>query len=244
MVAGWLIVGLVAVVQPLAPTAARHLIAACHPIRMSTSPLSDEFPEKHSTSPLSDEFPEKHLEPLDVVELELRALQEGNTQVAWRFISPDKKRAIGIKSTKNRHFPFLKPPDFHAIPVFAPLVRHQQHELVGALPISKHRYQCRARVWPAGGDRECGGESMPSPPTEYIFALDLQPLVRPVCYEDDPLQQGISTGPPFGGCWLVDEVRVDERWGGGDGGMERLPNDHGDGGVERPLATQPQEAHL
>ena len=80
---------------------------------------------------------------------------------------------------------------------------------------------------------------MVAPPIEYIWHLTLQPLSRPSCYEDDPMQLGISSGPPFGGCWLVDDVRLDERRGGGDDDRTVLPNGPDSGGAERKhrLAT-------
>lgn len=68
---------------------------------------------------------------------------------------------------------------------------------------------------------------------DLTFQLALQPLRRPACYEDDPLQAGVTSGPPGEGCWMVDEVsRTDDD--GGSGGMRSTP-DGGGGGAERPL---------
>ncbi len=185
-------------------------------------------------------FPQEDLTPVEVVELQLCALQASDARVYWRFVSPDLKRAIGIKKgySHNSRFPYLMPPELRKMPVYIPLLGASRFQVVGALATGESSYQVRARVWPAGGERECGGEVMPAQPVEAVWRLALQPLVRPSCYEDDPMQMGVSTGPPFGGCWLADDVRLDDRWGGGDDGDARGPSDHGGGGTERKLPTQ------
>ena len=47
-------------------------------------------------------------------------------------------------------------------------------------------YRCRVRVWPRGADASC---------VAVAWILSRQPLVRPACYEDDPLQAGVSAVP-------------------------------------------------
>ena len=172
-------------------------------------------------TPLIDEYPMRQMRPPRVVELQLQAMQQGDARIFWRFVSPEAKRETG--RLRPARYPYLAPPNYAEMPLYAPLYRAREYKIIGGLSISEDEYQCRARVWPAGGDRECGGETMPALPVEYIFRLALQPLERPTCYEDDPMQQGISTGPPFAGCWLVAEVKADDRWGGRGGDDERLP---------------------
>jgi len=75
---------------------------------------------------------------------------------------------------------------------------------------------------------------MALPPVEYIWRLALQPTHRPACYEDDPMQAGISTGPPWGGCWLTNQIEPDERWGSNGDSGDGAPFD-GDGGGGRAL---------
>ena len=245
-----------------------------------------------SSSELAACYPHKTMTPLEVVDLQLEALQHGNSglQVYWRFCSPEAKRATGVLRPGRR--PYLTRPDYQQMPLYAPLLKSVDYRVVGALPISAKQYKCRVRVWPAGGDRECAGEPIPLSPVEYIWHLTQQPLVRPVCYEgmalrfespcsnprcplprsllaalssscacaacsvshrvfdlsgispgsaDDPMQQGISTGPPFAGCWLVDEVKRDDRWGRGPDDESRVgPN--GDGGVSEKLGATPSKA--
>lgn len=176
-------------------------------------------------------FPREDLTPVEVVELQLRALQAGDARVYWRFVSPKLKRLIGVKKgyTHNSRFPLLMPPELCKIPVYIPLLGASRFEVVGALATGESSYKVRARAWPAGAERECGGEAQP---VEATWRVALQPRVRPACYEDDPMQMGISPGPPFGGCWLADDVRLDERWGGGDDGKERRPSPSDDGGGE------------
>jgi len=166
--------------------------------------------------------------PSRVVELQCLAMQQYNPQVYWRFVSPEGKRSTGVLRPSRR--PYLTPPTYSQLPLYVPLVRSHNFKIVGALPISADRYQCRVRVWPSGGERECGGDPLPLMPVEYIWRLALQPLVRPTCYEDDPMQQGISTGPPFAGCWLVDDIQLDDRWGGTSGDDAGAPVDPTGGG--------------
>ena len=175
-------------------------------------------------NPLHEIFPTEELSPVEVTDLQLQALQQADARFFWRFVSPEGKRATGVLRPARR--PYLVPPQYADLPLYAPLVRSNKFEVIGALNVGETTdgrvlYQCRARVWPStDGNRECSGGAMEAEPIEYIWHMAKQPLVRPVCYADDPLQQGISTGPPFGGCWLTDEVKLDRRWGNGGGGDE------------------------
>uniref|UniRef100_A0A7S0J0H5 Uncharacterized protein n=1 Tax=Calcidiscus leptoporus TaxID=127549 RepID=A0A7S0J0H5_9EUKA len=186
----------------------------------------------HLTAPreLRDTFPDETQTPVEVVEHQLEALRQGNVRVFWRFVSPESKRETG--TLRGGRYKYLRPPDFHSLPRFQPLLYSLDYKVVGALSIDERRcrFRCRVRVWPAGGERECSGGAIPSPPVEYIWRLTLQPLERPVCYDDDPMQQGISTGPPFAGCWLSDSVELDGRWGGGSDDGDEPPNPPDGGG--------------
>jgi len=181
---------------------------------------------------LNEYYPHPSMSPRRVVEIQCLALQQSGYRVFWRFVSPEGKRATGelTRGFPARHYPYLAPPKYEDLPLYTPLIGARRFEIVGALVIDDVHYQCRVRVWPAGSERECGYEAMPAPPVEYIWRLALQPTVRPTCYEDDPLQQGISTGPPFGGCWLVDEVTFDDRWSGSDDGEAGAPHGPSGGG--------------
>ena len=46
---------------------------------------------------LCDRFPQPDLKPVEVVGLQLQALHEADARVYWRFVSPEGKRAIGVK---------------------------------------------------------------------------------------------------------------------------------------------------
>lgn len=207
-----------------------------------TSPARSSVPRMKCES-LADMYPTRALTPVEATKIQLAALQANDNQVCWRWISPELKREIGVTmypsqgKTALGFLPYLSAPKFRQLPLYMPLVGMQHYEVVGALAIGDDRYQCRVRVWPSGGDRECGLEPMPAPCIEYLWRLALQPLQRPVCYEDDPLQNGVSTGPPFSGCWLVDEIKLDEKRGGGDDGSDRPPVDPGDSGAERKLVS-------
>jgi len=178
-------------------------------------------------------YPSETMSPVAVTNYQLRAMQEGNGRLYWRFVSPEGKRATGVLRPSRRAY--MVPPKYAELPLYSPMMNARKFEVVGALNLGANRYQCRARVWPAGGERECAGNAMDAPPVEYIWHLAKQPFYRPTCYEDDPMQQGISTGPPFGGCWLCDEVRLDERRGGGGGGGLGVPSPPAGGGVQRRL---------
>ena len=115
---------------------------------------------------------------------------------------------------RNGRKPFIATPKFNEIPKFAPLYGCRDWKVLGALQLNHKRYQCRVRVWPAGGERECSGGEMALPPVEFVWRLALQPVKRPACYEADPQSSAlISSGPPWGGCWLADAIEPDERWG-------------------------------
>jgi len=200
------------------------------PARASLRSLSMSEPPVQ----LIDEYPTPSRTPIGVVQIQLLAMQQEDRRIFWRFVSPEGKRDTGILRPSRRAY--LVPPLYHTLPVYAPLVGCQHFEIVGALRLDEAQYQCRARVWPAPVE-EPGG--LPSLPVEYIFRLALQPLVRPSCYEDDPLQQGISTGPPFGGCWLVDDVRLDDNWNGDNDSDEIAPKPPPVGGGEAKPRSAP-----
>lgn len=197
---------------------------------------------RNDEAALSD-FPSKELSPTDVVTSQLNAMEVGDTQKFWRFMSPEGKRATGRKYMHPIH-PHLRAPLYAELPQYAPLVNCVRWQLVGAVligertgPLQKAAYQCRARVWPcpfAFGEREMGGGQMAPPPIEFVFRLSLQPHVVPVCYDYDPMQAGISSGPPFPDCWLTDEVKQDERRDDG-GDRDASPSGDGGGGIAQKL---------
>ena len=69
------------------------------------------------------------------------------------------------------------------------------------------------RCWPSGVAEmaDIGGLELPIAPrpVDFEYRLCRQPQEYPACYEDDPLQAGVTLGPValgLNGCWLVDEV--------------------------------------
>ena len=66
-------------------------------------------------------------------------------------------------------------------------------------------------------------------------------LACPRSYEDDPMQAGISGGPPGKNCWMVDEVS--RCWDGGDDGDgSRGGGPPPPGGRAAPLVVDPAPA--
>ena len=170
-------------------------------------------------------FPSPKLSPGEVVVAAAAALQVGDEQRCWRFASPANRRTTG---TLRRAFrPYYRRPAYSELEAYAPLLGCCRFELVGALSIGETRHTCRVRVWPAGGERECGGGSMPRMPLDLVWTLARQPTTRPACYEWDPLQAGIVAGPPGEGCWMVESVRRDERWGDGPAPAAGAPSGGG-----------------
>ena len=162
-------------------------------------------------------YPSHTLSPTAVVESTLDALRCADNQRTFRFCSPETKRALGVFRPRYLK-PFWSPPDYSQIPSFARLVGCEKHTFRGTLEIHANECLCRTRVWTSQAERHF---------VDVAFFLSRQPLERPACYEDDPMQAGISAGPPGAGCWLVDGVRLDDGGGGGDG--DPL-DDGGDGG--------------
>ena len=175
------------------------------------------------------EFPSPELSPTDVVTSQIVALQAEDDQRTFRFASPEGKRATGEMKRMSRHY--YAPPHHKDNPVYEPVVGCSQFAIVAALLHEdvdrwrRRRCTCRVRVWPASVSGEeqigdIGGDvvriPVAAPPIEYHWRLTKQPQVRPACYEDDPMQAGVSSGPPGRGCWMVDEVS--RCWDGGDGG--------------------------
>ena len=144
-------------------------------------------------------YPSPELSPIDVVEAQLAALAEGDDRRAFRFASPELKRRIGEKHRRSSGYIrdkfYLAPPHFDEIPGFAPLVGCEAFDVVGALSIDECAFHCTTRVVTADQST-----------LDVAWRIVRQPEVRPACYEDDPLQAGISTGPPGAGCWMVECV--------------------------------------
>jgi hypothetical protein len=164
-------------------------------------------------------FPKATQKPVDVVAYQLAALQQGDGQVFWRFLSPEAKLATGV--VRPYRTEVRARPDYKSLPLYRPLIGSKDYEVVGALGISQKKYQVRARVWPAG-----------LKPITYIFRVRLQPKVWPACYEDNMKQAGLSEGPPHGGCWLVDDVVRDDERRDDDGELDPAAG----GGPGRALA--------
>ena len=174
------------------------------------------------------QFPSYRLSPEDVVEAQLAALSCGNNRRCFRFSSPEHKRATGVFHEDedvrgavygSSSFAFFSPPNYIEVPSYSLLVYNHQWVVKSATCVKEDECLCSARVF----------TRMKSPAViDVTFFCSRQPVVRPACYEDDPLQAGVSAGPPGAGCWLVDGVRIDE--GGGGGGDEQLAPPGGDGG--------------
>ena len=176
------------------------------------------------------EYPCPALTPSAVVEATAHALQVDNGQVVWRFASPENKRATGLLQRRSYgvgacHLPWLKRPNYCDHPVFGPLVGSVRYEVTGSLQVGESGHRFLMRVWPR--DSQCRSIRA----LEYVWHLSRQPHVRPACYEDDPLQAGVSAGPPGAGCWLFDSIYLN---GGGDG-SQGSGDDGGSGdGVRSP----------
>lgn len=154
------------------------------------------------------EWPDPALSPVGVVEASIAALQAGDSQTAWRFASPANKRATGRpRGGGGIHAPWIQRPLYTLLPTYAPLVRCRRYEITGGLPIGETQYRIRVRVWPSSWtddarrdkgarDEAVTGRWVARTELQYVWLLSRQPLVRPACYEDDPLQAGVSAGPP------------------------------------------------
>ena len=181
------------------------------------------------------EFPSPTLKPLDVVHSQLDALQAGDNQRAFRFASPECKRATGV--LRPLHFrPYYRPPDYCALMPYAEAVGASHFDILETFSSDTDRCRVRVRVWPDCVSSDLIGDVMvkyQSRPSVLDWLLARQPLLRPACYEDDPMQMGISAGPPGAGCWMVDEVKPPDRrdrdrdygsqGGPGDGPLVSVP---------------------
>ena len=81
----------------------------------------------------------------------------------------------------------------------------------------------------------------PARPARSAWAPEPPALACPRSYEDDPMQAGISGGPPGKNCWMVDEVS--RCWDGGDDGDgSRGGGPPPPGGRAAPLVVDPAPA--
>ena len=173
------------------------------------------------------EHPSPNLTPIQTIEAQLSALSDCDDRRAFRFASPELKRRIGSPHRRTsgyiRQKFYLAPPKFDELPGFAPLYGCIEYSVLGALALDDHLFHATTRVYTSDG---CS--------IDVAWKVEKQPERRPACYEDDPLQAGISAGPPGAGCWMIDSVRR------GDGGRDgaRGGDDGGGGdGVERPVPS-------
>ena len=139
------------------------------------------------------QFPSYRLSPEDVVEAQLAALSCGNNRRCFRFSSPEHKRATGV---------------FHEDEDVRGAVWQLQLCLLFAAQLHRGSVVLAARLQsPMGGqERDVRQEDeclcsarvftrMKSPAViDVTFFCSRQPVVRPACYEDDPLQAGVSAG--------------------------------------------------
>jgi hypothetical protein len=132
---------------------------------------------------------------------------------------------------------YYAPPSYPDKPTYAPIVGCSRYSIIASVSHeadhwSRKRCTFRVRVWPSGVDHaeEIGNLRIPvaSSPVDFHWRLTKQPEVRPACYEDDPMQAGVSSGPPGRNCWMVDEVS--RCWDGGDDGDDRRAGGTPDGG--------------
>ena len=117
----------------------------------------------------------------------------------FRFGSPELKRATGRKlNGRWKYTNYYLSPDYSEMPLYAPMVNCSRFAVVGAVPIATSRYKCRVRVWPGGIHNTQIAErdiQFWAPSLDYHWLLELQPTVRPACYEDDPMQAGRRARP-------------------------------------------------
>ena len=155
---------------------------------------------------------------------------------------------------------YYAPPHFRDNDTYEPVVGCGRFSIIAGIEHSadddrwrRDRCTFRVRVWPSGASEESVGDTsilVAMPPQDYHWRLSKQPTTRPACYEDDPMQAGVSSGPPGSGCWMVDQVSRSWNGGGGGGGsphggtpdcgrareLERTPHPHA---PRRELAVAP-----
>jgi len=130
----------------------------------------------HPTEPF-DPFPSSSLKPVDVVRLQLDALQNDDLlpenlgiRMAYRFASPNNKAAIGTHE------------DFKVLirhnPAYQPMIGFERAEL-GTITYSVFGEQFRQRVWLHHAGRATA---------VYCYVLSKQTIA------------------PLIGCWMVDAV--------------------------------------
>lgn len=176
------------------------------------------------------EFPSPALSPLSVLEVTMLALQDRDSQVAWRFASPRHKNANG-RWTKGR-IPWLRRPEYEKLPTYAPIVGCSSFALVGGMKVSDN--QCIYFL-------TVHSDHVNAQSHDYVVKLARQPRIWPACYQDGQLQALISKGPACEGCWMIDEVRLVGR-GGGSSRLSR-GGDGGGGGIALKLGKpKPQVA--
>merc|ERR1740130_1348402 len=126
-----------------------------------------------SPPPTIAEYPSPKLSPWDVVASQISALQAEDNARTFRFASPECKRTTGkMKRMSVRTFSvphYFAPPTYRDMPTYEPVVGCGRFSVL---------------AWVAHEEEE------------YQWRLTKQPAVRPACYEDDPMQAGISGGPP------------------------------------------------
>jgi len=209
-----------------------------------------------SPPPTIAEYPSPALSPWDVVASQISALQAEDNARTFRFASPECKRTTGkMKRMSVRTFSvphYFAPPTYRDMPTYEPVVGCGRFSVLAWVAHEEdedlwRRRRCtfRIRVWPSGVASEglVGDLRVPvaSSPVEYHWRLTKQPAVRPACYEDDPMQAGISGGPPGKNCWMVDEVS--RCWDGGDDGDgSRGGGPPPPGGRAAPLVVDPVPA--
>mmetsp|Transcript_45051 Transcript_45051/g.74738 ORF Transcript_45051/g.74738 Transcript_45051/m.74738 type:complete len:191 (+) Transcript_45051:78-650(+) len=140
--------------------------------------------------PAADQ-PSPSLTPVEVVDAQLKALQNGDVQRCFRFASPSNKRATG----PWQRFEMM----VRQTPAYAPLVGCERYLIVGALSVRADTYRIRARVWPASGvsvppvNQKTSGFKVPV--LDYDWELSRQP--------DNSIDYTCAS------CWMVDAVMPD-----------------------------------
>ena len=140
---------------------------------LSTLTLSASF-----NLPSAAPKPSAKLSPLDVVQSQMTALQQGNVQRCFEFASPNNKKATG----PWQRFEMM----VRQTPAYAPLVSCSSFEIVSALTFSESQWRCRVLVRPAGGSSAPAGVA--SPILYYNWMVSKQ--------AEDPVE----------GFWMVDSV--------------------------------------
>ena len=173
--------------------ALRPFHPAVHPAVVSFSSSNDGTESSSSSSSSSAAAPLRKrphvdLTAEDVVNIQLMALQRNDVYRAFKFASPNNKRATG---------PWQRFRDMIAKnPQYRQLLFCSSFEIVGAVPLGDTRRQVLVRVRPAGSST--APYAVASPFVGFMWELSKQVPTES--------SSSSSSSSPFDGCWMVDSV--------------------------------------